>query len=73
MEVLEPSSEFEQYEFSQNFKNAIKKNKLIAAQLVGEEKEYFEKHAKGQSPKYMWIGCSDSRVIPEKILGLEIG
>ena len=28
---------------------------------------YFEKMAQGQQPKFLWIGCSDSRVPPDQI------
>ena len=34
---------------------------------------FFEESAKGQQPKYLWIGCSDSRIPAEVILGLEPG
>jgi len=34
---------------------------------------FFEKLAKQQSPKYLWIGCSDSRVPANEIVGLDPG
>jgi carbonic anhydrase len=34
---------------------------------------YFEKLSKGQSPEYLWIGCSDSRVPANQITGTEPG
>ena len=37
------------------------------------EKNYFLNHKPSQSPPYLWIGCSDSRVPPNEILGLELG
>lgn len=33
----------------------------------------FARLAEGQAPKVMWIGCADSRVPPERILGAEPG
>ncbi len=38
-----------------------------------EDPEFFERRAKGQSPKYLYIGCSDSRVPANEISGTEPG
>ncbi|MEQ8360136.1 MAG: carbonate dehydratase [Cytophagales bacterium] len=35
--------------------------------------EYFKKLAKGQTPEFLWIGCSDSRVPANEITGTESG
>lgn len=33
----------------------------------------FEAAARGQSPQYLWIGCADSRVPAETLMGLDMG
>ena len=38
-----------------------------------EDPEYFNRLAALQSPEYLWIGCSDSRVPANVITGLEPG
>jgi len=48
-------------------------NRRWAAQMVAEEPDFFEKLVHVQSPKYLWIGCSDSRVPANEILGLRPG
>ncbi len=35
--------------------------------------EYFNDQAKGQSPRYLWIGCADSRVPADRITGTNPG
>lgn len=37
------------------------------------DSNYFVQMTKGQQPKYLWIGCSDSRVPPNAIVGLGPG
>ncbi|AOW11050.1 carbonic anhydrase [Flavobacterium gilvum] len=44
----------------------------IIKQLKMDE-EYFDKLGKGQSPEFLYIGCSDSRVSAEELMGLEPG
>ena len=48
-------------------------NRAWANQRVSEDPEYFTRLAALQAPKYLWIGCSDSRVPANEILGLEPG
>lgn len=38
-----------------------------------EDGDFFKKLAAGQSPEYLWIGCGDSRIPAEEILGLSAG
>src|SRR5438093_8166102 len=44
----------------------------VAARLAGDP-EYFRTLARGQSPQYLWIGCSDSRVSADQITGTQPG
>jgi carbonic anhydrase len=38
-----------------------------------DDPEYFKKLSKGQTPDYLWVGCSDSRVPANEITGTESG
>lgn len=45
-----------------------KNREWAAAQLAGDP-DFFERHRGGQRPRLLWIGCSDSRVPAEEVLG----
>ncbi|MFT4551829.1 MAG: carbonic anhydrase [Chlamydiales bacterium] len=42
-------------------------------QSLSKNPNYFHNLAKGQVPKYLWIGCSDSRVPANQVVGLTAG
>ncbi len=48
-------------------------NKAWAQEQISHDPTYFSELSKGQSPGFLWIGCSDSRVPPGTILNLEPG
>ena len=48
-------------------------NRLWIDSVNARDPTYFERLGKGQSPKYLYIGCSDARVDPARLLGLEPG
>jgi carbonic anhydrase len=45
-------------------------NRQWAKDIRKVDPAFFEKLSKQQSPKYLWIGCSDSRVPANEIVGL---
>ena len=45
-----------------NFEKIIANNKQWAADSIKNEPDFFKKLVDVQKPKYLWIGCSDSRV-----------
>ncbi len=45
-------------------------NRQWAKDIRKTDPTFFEKLSKQQSPKYLWIGCSDSRVPANEIVGL---
>lgn len=51
----------------------FKNNKTWAEGQIAKDPEYFSRLAVQQTPKYLWIGCSDSRVPANQILGLAPG
>ena len=48
-------------------------NKQWADKVRAEDPEFFEMLSNQQSPEYFWIGCSDSRVPANEIIGLPPG
>ncbi|RZL64000.1 MAG: carbonate dehydratase [Variovorax sp.] len=48
-------------------------NRAWSAQMERDRPGFFTNLVKQQTPKYMWIGCSDSRVPANQITGLEPG
>jgi carbonic anhydrase len=48
-------------------------NKTWAAEKVAKDADYFERLAHLQTPEFLWIGCSDSRVPANEITGTQPG
>ncbi len=48
----------------------LDRNRDWASRVKAQDPEFFSKLSKQQSPQYLWIGCSDSRVPANQIVGL---
>jgi carbonic anhydrase len=48
----------------------FKQNQLWASQILESHPDFFEVLSRQQSPEYLWIGCSDSRVPANEIVNL---
>ena len=48
-------------------------NRAWAAEMTRQDPEFFRRLAGQQAPRYLWIGCSDSRVPANQIVGLRPG
>ncbi len=51
----------------------FERNRLWSMRQLQEDPGYFRRLEKLQAPKYLWIGCSDSRVPANQITGLNPG
>ena len=51
----------------------FQRNRDWAASMVEKDADFFNSLAAQQSPEYLWIGCSDSRVPANELLGLAPG
>jgi carbonic anhydrase len=51
----------------------FERNRAWAAAMVASDPEVFTSLVARQSPEYLWIGCSDSRVPANQIVGLAPG
>lgn len=56
-----------------SYKKLLSNNKKWVVKQLKADPNYFEDLAKGQSPEYLWIGCSDSRVPANVITGTSPG
>lgn len=56
-----------------NLQELIDKNRKWADDIRASDPEFFQKLSQQQSPKYLWIGCSDSRVPATQLVGLSPG
>ena len=51
----------------------IRNNRAWSARCRAEDPQFFTRLAGQQTPRYLWIGCSDSRVPANEIVGLKPG
>ena len=56
-----------------NFNRIFENNEKWIADKLSVNPNYFEQLAKGQSPEFLYIGCSDSRVTAEDLMGVRPG
>ena len=56
-----------------SYEKLLLQNKAWAEEIKGDDPEYFERLSKLQTPEFLWIGCSDSRVPADRITGTQPG
>ena len=55
------------------YEKLLIENKSWAAEILKVDPEYFKKLSQLQTPEFLWIGCSDSRVPANQITGTQPG
>ena len=55
------------------YKSLLDNNKAWVAETLEKDASYFDNLAKGQQPPVLWIGCADSRVPANQIIGAQPG
>lgn len=56
-----------------NIDNVFANNEKWIAEKLATDRNYFENLATGQHPEFLYIGCSDSRVTAEDLMGIQPG
>lgn len=56
-----------------SYERLLLENKAWAAEMVSEDPKYFARLSQLQTPEFLWIGCSDSRVPANQITGTQPG
>ncbi len=57
----------------ESYKRLLLANKAWVKEKLDIRPDYFDRMASTQTPEFLWIGCSDSRVPAEEITGTEPG
>ncbi|KAE8138714.1 carbonic anhydrase [Aspergillus pseudotamarii] len=70
--MASPKDKISQY-LDQSHERIFENNRNWVSSKKQEDPAFFEKLAAGQAPEYLYIGCSDSRVPANEIMGLEAG
>ncbi len=55
------------------YNQLLENNKKWVSKKLDQDKDYFNRLSKGQAPPVLWIGCADSRVPANEIIGAEPG
>lgn len=55
------------------YNQLLENNKAWAAKQLEKDPEFFNELVKGQTPPVLWIGCADSRVPANEIIGAKSG
>jgi carbonic anhydrase len=55
------------------YSQLLENNKLWVSRKLKKDPEFFQKLSEGQAPPVLWIGCADSRVPANEIIGAEPG
>ncbi len=53
-----------------NITDLIERNRAWAKKITANDPDFFNRLSQQQTPNYLWIGCSDSRVPANEIVGL---
>ncbi|MFA7688178.1 MAG: carbonic anhydrase [Moheibacter sp.] len=59
--------------YTEFYKQLIENNKNWVASKIDQDPEFFKRLEKGQSPPLLWIGCADSRVPANEVIGAAPG
>src|SRR5690349_1438127 len=56
-----------------SYEKLLLENKAWATEKISDDPDYFERLSHLQTPEFLWIGCSDSRVPANEITGTQPG